>query len=368
MTDTTRKKVLLISNRVMHYRVSLYNYFSRRFRENGWELLVRGDEMQKENPYPPHFDYRSIPFSFAEYRREIKKIKPDAVIIFLHLRDAVIWPLLLWLKFKGVPVVFWTKGANLDAPGDRVSLALYRFMHWAMDGLIFYSEKELHFVRRKHRHKVTVASNTINFDDFPEITQSKEEIKRSLSIPFDKVVLSVGRMGADNQRKKVHHLVEIFRDIDLEGVGLVLVGSGLQDEVKRRINPRNTLYLGQVHDPANRQISSIFTMADLFCIPGHIGLGVNQAFYFRLPVVTEEGSQPPEINYLVNGRNGFIVPEDDLDALREKIVYLLENEEVRREFGRNARNDILENASPERMFTGFLEALNRVSDTKDPAA
>ena len=57
-------------------------------------------------------------------------------------------------------------------------------------------------------------------------------------------------------------------------------------------------------------------MADVFAIPGHVGLGLNQAFYFGLPVVTEEGKHPPEIAYLKPGRNGFMVPENDLAALR----------------------------------------------------
>ena len=75
-------------------------------------------------------------------------------------------------------------------------------------------------------------------------------------------------------------------------------------------------------------------------------------------MVTEDGFQPPEIYNLVNGRNGFIVPENDLSALKEKIVYLLTNEAVRCEFSRNARNDILENASVQNMFHGFKNCLD----------
>jgi len=353
LEDSAAGKVLLISNRVMHYRVSLYNYFYKRFRTSGWEFIVRSDELQKETPYPLLFDFKAVPFRFWKYKREIEKIRPDAVILFLHLRDVIIWPLLFWLRMKGIPVIFWTKGANLDAPDSRTSLALYRLMHWSVDRLILYSEKEIKFVAPKHRHKVFVANNTINFEDFPQIGQSREEIKKEFGVPFGKVVLSVGRMGADNQRKKVHHLVEIFREIKTKGLGLVIVGSGLRDEVRQRMNPANTMYLGQIHDPENVSITKIFKMADVFSIPGHIGLGINQAFYFGLPVVTEDGGQPPEINYLVNSRNGFLVPENDLDALKKKILYLVENEDVRSEFGRNAQRDILEHGSVENMFSGF---------------
>jgi len=357
MEKPDRKKVLLISNRVMHYRVSLYNYFHKRFREYGWEFIVMSDELQKENPYPLDFDFEIVPFQFRKYKKEIEKLRPQAVILFLHLKDVIIWPLLVWLKLKNIPVIFWTKGANLDAPEDKVSLALYRFMHWSVDRLILYSEKELKLINEKHRHKVSIANNTINFKDFPEISSSKEEIKKELGIDFKKIVLSVGRMGAVNQRKKIHHLVEIFNDINVDGLGLVIVGSGLREQVQQKMNRENTIYLGEVHDPENVQISKIFKMADVFCIPGHIGLGINQAFYFELPVVTEDGGQPPEINYLISGRNGYLVPENDLDELKKKILYLVENENIRKAFGENAKKDILEFGSVENMFSGFLNCL-----------
>ena len=120
-----------------------------------------------------------------------------------------------------------------------------------------------------------------------------------------------GRIGEEQNRKKVDHLIDIFRELDRKDVGLVIVGSGLTEELRARLNPANTIYLGEVHDPENRQISRIFKMADVCSIPGHVGLGLNQAFFWGLPMVTEQGKQPPEIEYLRDGENGFIVPEDD---------------------------------------------------------
>ena len=98
-------------------------------------------------------------------------------------------------------------------------------------------------------------------------------------------------------------------------------------------------------------------MADVFSVPGHVGLGLNQAFYWGLPVVTEDGSQPPEINYLINGRNGFIVPNNDLRDLKEKILYLLTEDLAREEFSKNAKEDILKHASIENMFNGFRKCV-----------
>lgn len=355
------KKLLLISNRVMHYRVTVYNYFHRRFKEHGWEFIVRANELQKQNTHLLEFDFKEIEFKFNKYREEIKKINPNVVIIFLHLKDIIIWPLVHWMKLRKIPVVFWTKGLNLDDPDNRLSRLIYQYMHNIFDRLILYSKQEINYVQKKNRHKVFVANNTMNFEGFPEINEPKEQIKQELGIPFDKVVLFAGRMNVDGQRKKVHHLIQIFNDIKRKGVGLVIVGSGMSNDLVKKMNKDNTIYLGEIHDPHHIRISKIFKMADVFSTPGHVGLGLNQAFYWGLPVVTEEGFQPPEIHYLINGRNGFIVPNNDLKELKGKILYLLENDEKRQKFSKNARNDILKNASVSNMFVGFKNCIDSLA-------
>jgi glycosyltransferase involved in cell wall biosynthesis len=352
------KRVLLITNRVMHYRVPVYNYFYRKFKESGWEFIVRSNGLQKENPHPVEFDFKEIEFKFRKYQQEIQRMNPHVVILFLHLKDLIIWPLVHWLKLKGIPIINWNKGANLDAPNSRLRYHLFNYIHGKCDGIILYSSHEVQHIKEENRHKIFVANNTVNFEDFPEIRESKEEIKEALNIPFEKVVLSVGRMDVGGQRKKLHHLIETFREIEMNGVGLVIVGSGVNNGLLSKMNRENTVYLGEIYDPQNIQISKIFKMADLFSIPGHVGLGLVQAFYWGLPVVTEDGLQPPEIHYLINGRNGFIVPNNDLGELKKKIMYLLENDEKRREFSRHAREDILENASVHNMFMGFKNCVD----------
>jgi glycosyltransferase involved in cell wall biosynthesis len=355
------KKVLLVSNKVMHYRVSVYNYLYRRFKEQGWEFLVRGKELQKENPHSIEFDFKVLPFKFDLYRQEIKKINPDAVILFLHLKDSIAWPLVHWLKWRGIPIVNWTKGANLDDPDNKLRYLLFNYFHNLCDGLLLYSPYELKYIMKRNRHKISVAPNTINFEDFPEIIEAKEEIKKEFGIPFEKVVLSVGRMDINGGRKKIEQLIRIFREMTIQGAGLVIVGSGVNAQLTAQMNKKNTVYLGEIYDPKHIQISKIFKMADLFSIPGHVGLGLNQAFYWGLPVVTEAGLQPPEIHYLVDGRNGFIVPDNDLSSLKSKIEYLLRRDDLREEFSRNARKDILEKASMEKMYLGFKNSLDFVT-------
>lgn len=352
------KRLLLISNEIMHYRVSIYNYFYAEFQKCQWDLIIRSNKMHSQNPYNLKFDFKEVDFSFKNYFNEINIIKPDVVILFLHLKDYILWPLVHWLKLKKIPVVFWTKGMNLDKPDDRLSLSLYRYLHRLFDRLILYSENEKTFVNQKYHSKISVANNAINFNDFPVINESKNEIKRQLDISFEKIVLFVGRMGIAGGRKKVNHLIEIFNELDRKDIGLIIVGSGLDEELKNRLNKNNTKYLGEIYDAENIQVSKIFKMSDIYCMPGHVGLGLNQAMYWGLPVITEKGKHPPEINYLIDNYNGFMVGENDLRELKEKIIYLIDNDDIRYNFSKNAREFILKNASVKNMFNGFKKCID----------
>ena len=357
MPQLTRR-VLLISNTVMHYRISVYNYFHRRFAAHDWEWIVLTNQIQPENRLAPIFQIEQLPFSFARYRRRISELRPDVVILFLHMKDRILWPLIHWLRWSRIPFAFWTKARNLDHPRDYLRNFMFDYVNRLSDGLILYSADLVRYLSMRQRRKAFVASNTINHEDFPVVTESPEEIKRSLRIPFQKVVLFVGRMNIDSGRKRVDYLIDIFRQVQRQDVGLVIVGSGMKPEWKQRINPRTTIHLGEVHDPENQQIARIFSMADLCVIPGHVGLGLNQALFFGLPVVTMEGKQPPEIAYLDHGRNGYLVPENDVSLLRARIFELLDNDTLRKQFSQSARQDFFTKASIEGMFQGFLQCVN----------
>lgn len=348
------KRILLISNKVFHYRAANYNYFAQRFREEGYEFVLRASEIQKNNPYPPEFDFKILPFSFSSYRNAILELKPSVVIVFLHLKDLMIWPLLHWLRLKGIPVVYWNKGVNLEVRNQPWRNLPFYYIHHLVHRIILYSKHEISDIRPANRRKVFVANNTINLSRMPVIEDSKETIKSEFGIRFKKVVLFVGRMRTV---KKVEHLIEAFNAIDDPEIGCVIVGDQMDYDLSKLIKRDNILYLGEVFDPKNEKVSRLFKASDLFCIPGDVGLGMNEAFYWGLPVVTEAGLQPPEIHYLTPGRTGFIVAENDIEALRQKILLLLRDDALRAKFSAHAREDIRKEASIEKMFSGFLDCV-----------
>ena len=112
----------------MHYRVSIYNYFYEKFKKDGWEFVVRANELQSQNPYPLKFDFKEVEFSFLKYINEIKEIKPDCVILFLHQKDFIYWPLMHWLKLIRIPVIYWNKAKNYDDPDNKIRNFFFHYL------------------------------------------------------------------------------------------------------------------------------------------------------------------------------------------------------------------------------------------------
>jgi len=168
------KTVLLVCNKVPHYRVGVYNYLCQRFLESGWQFKVASNAMQRENKLEVKFEFYQVDFSFSKYRALIQRLGPDAVMLHLHLKIPLFWCLIHWLKLKRIPVICWTKGANLDRPDSRWRYHLFNYAHGLSDALILYSQNEARYISPAFRERIFVANNTVNLQEFPEVKETKE--------------------------------------------------------------------------------------------------------------------------------------------------------------------------------------------------
>jgi glycosyltransferase involved in cell wall biosynthesis len=79
------------------------------------------------------------------------------------------------------------------------------------------------------------------------------------------------------------------------------------------------------------------------------------------PVVTD---LPANREWVTDGENAFVVPTRDPQALAEKIIYLLSNEEVRRKFGKAGRKIIEERAEYEREMEKMEQLYQELADAR----
>lgn len=342
--------IILVSNHIFHYRIHVYNALDKYFRNDGHSFRVVANSI--DDNQDRIFKYDQVSFHSPKLLRKVLSPKPDVVILFLHLKDIVGFFLVPFLHLKGIPVVYWNHGVNLLTPDSRIKKPFFNFFHKRCDSILLYSDNERRCIAKKYHGKVFVAPNTLNFDSFPHVEETKEQLKERYGLKDEKIVLMVTRI---RPIKRLDDLLKASEQFD-DGISVVVVGGGATSEQEQamRENPR-IHYWGPVYD--SRKISEIFKMSDVFCIPGLVGLSLNQAFYWGLPLITEDVIHSPEICYLENGINGYIVPRGDIAALAERINTLMSDPDMLSAFSTAARSKIHTDASMEAMAEGFLTAL-----------
>jgi glycosyltransferase involved in cell wall biosynthesis len=222
--------------------------------------------------------------------------------------------------------------------------------HWKYGKLSLRNPDRPKYISDRNKRKVFVAYNTLCFDDIDKETiQDKNEVKRKYSIQEDKVILYISRVLP---YKRLDILLENFSDE--KDVALVIVGSGINDQQLILINKTpNYYYLGPRY---GRDVDEIFNMGDVYSTPGHIGLGIIQAFFWGKPVVVLNARHAPEIYYMKDGENGYII--DDEKELKERILFLLRTESVYNRLSSNAIKTVNKEAHINRMFNGFISAVS----------
>ena len=346
-------KALLISNRIFHYRVEVYNYFRKEFLKHRIQFEVLSDEIQQGTErvdFPLHI----LPRTYPSYRRKINAIGPDLVIFFLHLKNTSVFPLYLYCRRKKIRTIFWGHGINLGTPENRIKQLFYNYLHRKSDAILLYAPDQLKFIRPEFHPKTHIAYNTINFHSLPAIDSSKEELREKYGLTFRTIVLFCGRV---TKNKRVDLLIDMFVQSENRSIGLLIVGGGLSEEDQARVEQQeNIIYFGAVYEPF--QVSELHKLSDIFVIPGKCGLGINTAMHWGLPVLTTDVIHAPEICYLKDGVNGFITR--DMQELAEKIELLAGDQKLRQSLSEKAREIITREADISHMTSGFLQAMNFV--------
>ncbi|MEM9829100.1 MAG: glycosyltransferase family 4 protein [Bacteroidota bacterium] len=355
------KNIILLSNKLFHYRVPIYNYFRQEFLKEGYDFKVLTNEVQKNFDHQFEFECIVEPPSFSRYKAVMREKQPSAVIVFMHLKDWIMWPMIHWLKANGVPIIYWNHGVNLQDPDNLYKNTLYYYLHNISDSIVLYSPAEKKHIKPKNHHKVHIGYNTLNLRSFPEITQSKQELKEELNIPYDKVVLFAANTLL---RRRIDLLLEIFSDRTDQNIGLVIAGlRETTPEIEKTINQSPAItYVGQIADQA--EFNKLVKLSDVFTIPGRSGLAINQAFHWGVPYVTTNVRQSPEIWYLKDGQNGYIADIEKPGDYRDKLMKVLEDDELRARMADKAREVIQGEGDIHTMYQGFWEAFQFATNKK----
>lgn len=346
-------KVLLIhGGQIPHYRVPIYSYLSSYLKKYGFLFSVISDGIQADNPHAVDFDFVEVKLSAIRIARFIKKHRSDIIIDYMELRHRYLFPTYLVAKvLMGKKMIYWGQGLDLAHTTSWLKNLAYAIEQSMCSAVILYAEHLKKYLP-KHFHKKTfVANNTLcnEFSGLPPGT-SREYALSQYGIETKKNIICMGRM---QKRKRVEVLIEALASLKRPDIGLILVGPDT-DGILNQIEGPNVYKLGPIYGAGKFKL--LFA-ADVFCLPGAVGLSIIDAFHCGLPFITEEGDESAEIMYLKNGLNGFIVERGNIQQMAQKLLLLIDNDAMRARFSAAAIKEIEENGSMDKMCAGFLAAL-----------
>jgi glycosyltransferase involved in cell wall biosynthesis len=250
----------------------------------------------------------------------------DALVVGHELKYVANLALLLWFRMLGKPVLFWGFGTGQDFWDENrgpFGKAFTRLVNAAKNALLRLASGYLAYTESGAvaaacaglpQDRIAVLNNTIDLG--AEIAGhdraqrlDRAELRRGFGIAPDAVVFTfVGRLLTG---KRVEELIRAVRALRGEGANIetVIVGDGperkaLEAEAK---GEGGCHFLGAVHDVGG--IARIYRASDALVIPGYVGLAVNRGLAHGMPVITIASKlHSPEIDYVVNGRNGLVLP------------------------------------------------------------
>jgi glycosyltransferase involved in cell wall biosynthesis len=263
--------------------------------------------------------------------REILTGGYDAVVLTMEAKFVANLLLALFGKLLGIRVLFWGFGfhpvrgfRDSDRPHPLARLAnLVKDLavKYLADGYLAYTAggHDKLVAAGFPRERAFVLQNTIDIGEQIRLHHSvaaedDAEIRGRLGLRPDSIVFAhIGRLV---QFKRVDLLIEAVRRINDERrarrpVEALIIGSGPVEDALRTqaAGIPGIHFLGAL--PPDERVARCLKVSAAAVIGGLVGLVVNHALAHGRPVITRASvGHSPELEYVIDGDNGLIVPGD----------------------------------------------------------
>lgn len=228
---------------------------------------------------------------------------------------------------NGIPSLISERNDPLKKDIPRFWVMLRKLVYPKADNLIVQTEKVKTIYTNMLKHKnITVLPNPIS-SDLSKLR--KNDVNR------EKIILTVGRLNNDKRHDK---LIKAVDSLKLEGWRVIIIGKG--PNKKKLINLIESLNLSnQIEILSNiKNIHDYYMKASIFVFTSKAEGFPNallEAMHFGLPCISTDCNYGPS-DLITDGKDGFLVPVNDQEALIEKIDKLIKDDELKELFSKNA--------------------------------
>lgn len=344
---TVMKRVVVVQRVLTHYRVPFFEGLRERLASNGVTLeLVVGQSTTAASTkrdeatlaWATQVDNRYLPIGLGNHLvwQPVVRVarRADLVVVEQASRLLVNYLLLANRRLGGAKVAFWGHGVNLDRESaSRIGEVVKRSTAPWADWWFCYTAGTARLLadRGISSDRMTVVQNAVDVRELQAMVAAvtdaeRYSVKAALGIEQGPVALCLGSIYPN---KRPGYLIEAADEIKraLPGFHLVVVGDGpSRGTIDAAAVTREWLHpVGML---TGRPMVEYASIASVLLNPGLVGLSVLDAFALRLPMITcDLDLHSPEIEYLRDGFNGFILPRDTSPKqYGEQIVQLLTDE------------------------------------------
>jgi 1,2-diacylglycerol 3-alpha-glucosyltransferase len=191
------------------------------------------------------------------------------------------------------------------------------------------------FIKEGLRSDSTVISNGVDTKRYHPGSDDRRDLEEKYALPDGPRILFVGRLAKDKEIDVlIRAMQRIWRE---EKAHLLIVGRGddranLEALVDRLGLDACVHFLGFVPE---EDLPALYRRVDLFTIVSDSevqSIPTLQAVASGLPVVAADAGALPELAQ--DGRNGFLVPPDDVESLEAALLKIIRNPQTAEDFSR----------------------------------
>jgi len=385
--ETAERRVTFITNLASHYRVRTFELIAQRC---GAKFLFYSAGGEK-NWLPEHgISAGSFPheylngFSVAGVRVAPRLVpltwRDDSDVIIKCINGKFALPVVLSICLaRRHPLIVWTGDWSVvDSLTNRCFARFNSCVYHHADAVVTYGN---HVTRYLSEHgvdprKIFTSKHAVTNSVYSRAVTPEEiaSLRNHLAIQADaRIILSIGRLVP---AKGLEYLVRGFAEASQgRNACLVLVGTGPEREFCENLvcelgiggRVRFPGYVRPLDTVAYYGASYAFALSS---VTWHgwkepWGLVINEAFNQGVPVVTTSAVGAAMGGLVVDGENGFVVPERNSTAIGLALSQLLDHPETRDRFSADARSCIAL-WDQDHMVEAFSDAIEYVLRKRPP--
>ena len=267
--------------------------------------------------------------SMASLTRSVRKALPkvpfEPAVAYAHFIFPAAHAALEVMRGRGVPVVAAVGEAEFDVWEKLVGFERARATTQRLDAILSVSQENADYCAERYgfeRDRIRVIPNAVDTKRF--YPRDRDAMWTKLGLPLDRPI--VAYTGNFIDRKGPLRVLEALKE--LPEVGAVFLGEGPQ-----RPTGEQVLFADRV---ANSIVPEYLSAADLYALPTRAEGSPNsiiEAMACGLPIVS---SDIPALAETVPPEGARLVPPDDVEAIRNAIRSIVEDDNLREQMSRSA--------------------------------